>query len=118
MIIRKRDEVGVDVPIYSECGLPPKTVVTKVRPARCRGDVIISLRSTNGWHFVSAGQTRRRRCGLINRPIIIAGIIAGVLWGVPVSSGVRRHPRRTPIPPFIVAVMGTAAVASLTAGWP
>ncbi|EWT04008.1 polysaccharide biosynthesis protein [Intrasporangium chromatireducens Q5-1] len=46
------------------------------------GGVMVSLRSTNGWLFVSSGQTGRQAIwALVNRPVIIAGIVCGLPWG-------------------------------------
>jgi O-antigen/teichoic acid export membrane protein len=72
--------------------------------------MIISLRSTNGWLFVSTGQTGRQATwALINRPVIVAGIIAGVPWGVTgVAWGLVGAHVALLVPSFIVAVKGTA----------
>ena len=72
--------------------------------------MIISLRSTNGWLFVSTGQTGRQAAwALVNRPVIIAGIIVGVPWGVTgVAWGLVGAHVVLLVPSFIVAVKGTA----------
>jgi O-antigen/teichoic acid export membrane protein len=72
--------------------------------------VIISLRSTNGWLFVSTGQTGRQAVwALVNRPVIVAGIIAGVPWGVTgIAWGFVGAHIALLVPSFIVSRKGTA----------
>ncbi len=73
------------------------------------GGVLVSLRSTNGWLFVSSGHTGRQALwALANRPVVIAGIVAGlpfgvqgVAWGFVVAHVVLF------IPSFLISIAGT-----------
>jgi PST family polysaccharide transporter len=73
------------------------------------GGVLVSLRSTNGWLFVSSGHTGRQALwALANRPVIIGGIIAGlpfgtkgVAWGFVVAHVILF------LPSFLISIAGT-----------
>lgn len=73
------------------------------------GGVLVSLRSTNGWLFVSSGHTGRQALwALANRPVIIAGIVAGlpfgtmgVAWGFVIAHVILF------VPSFLISIAGT-----------
>lgn len=73
------------------------------------GGVLVSLRSTNGWLFVSSGHTGRQALwALANRPVIIGGIVAGlpfgtkgVAWGFVVAHVILF------VPSFLISIAGT-----------
>jgi O-antigen/teichoic acid export membrane protein len=73
------------------------------------GGLMVSLRSTNGWLFVSSGRTGRQAVwALANRPVIIAGFVAGLPWGVRgVAWGFVAAHLVLIVPSFVIAVRGT-----------
>lgn len=73
------------------------------------GGIMASLRSTNGWMFVSTGRTGRQAVwALVNRPVAIAGIVAGIPWGATgVAWGFVGAHALMLLPSFAVASRGT-----------
>lgn len=73
------------------------------------GGLMVSLRSANGWLFVSSGRTGRQAVwALANRPVIIAGFVAGLPWGVRgVAWGFVAAHAVLIVPSFLIAVRGT-----------
>lgn len=73
------------------------------------GGLMVSLRSANGWLFVSSGRTGQQAVwALANRPVIIAGFVAGLPWGVRgVAWGFVAAHLLLIFPSFLIAVRGT-----------
>jgi PST family polysaccharide transporter len=73
------------------------------------GGVLVCLRATNGWLFVSTGHTGRQAMwALANRPVVIAGFLVGLPWGVRgVAWGFVGAHLLLVLPSFVVAVKDT-----------
>ncbi|HEX3002987.1 MAG TPA: lipopolysaccharide biosynthesis protein [Angustibacter sp.] len=71
--------------------------------------VLVTLRSTNGWLFVSTGHTGRQAVwALANRPVIIVGFVVGLPWGATgVAWGFLAAHAVLLVPSFWVAVKDT-----------
>ncbi len=82
------------------------------------GGIMVSLRSTNGWLFVSTGRTGRQAVwALVNRPVAIAGIIAGIPWGaIGVAWGFVAAHLVMLVPSFVVSARGTPVTMRDIAG--
>jgi PST family polysaccharide transporter len=85
------------------------------------GGIFVFLRGGNGWLFVSTGQTGRQAVwALVNRPVIIAGFVVGLPWGVQgVAWGFTAANAVLFVPSFVVAVKGTPVQLSdvWLSGW-
>lgn len=71
--------------------------------------LLVTLRSTNGWLFVSTGHTGRQALwALANRPVIIGGFVIGLPWGTTgVAWGFLGAHAVLLLPSFVVSVKDT-----------